>query len=232
MTRLLILAEGQSEEIFARRTLIPHLFAFGVHASVTVLRTRRVMSGGGFRGGVSSYAKIRKNVNELLSDRNARVTTLLDFYGLPNDFPARSETVAMPGLNARNKAVRLQEAFASDIGHSHFIPFLALHEFEAWLFSNPQTVADHFGNPALKGMFANVVNQAGAPEDINNDPATHPSARVEQLIPNFKKTSDGPTILHKATLAGIRAVCPHFGDWLGALEGLGHPIGVLTGSES
>ena len=228
MTRLLILAEGQSEETFARRTLIPHLSAFGVHGSVTVLRTKRIMSGGGFRGGVSSYAKIRKNVIELLNDSSARVTTLLDFYGLPNDFPQRTGTLTIPGLTAREKVVRLQQAFAADIGHHrHFIPFLALHEFEAWLFSSPQTVADHFGNPALTDRLTEVVNQAGAPEEINNDPATHPSARIEQMISDFKKTSDGPIILHKATLATVRAACPHFGQWLATIEGLGDPNACL-----
>lgn len=227
MARLLILAEGQSEEVFAKRTLIPHLADFGVHANVTILRTKRIMSGGGFRGGVSSYAKIRQNVTELLGDTNARVTTLLDFYGLPEEFPARAATLATPGLTARDKAIRLQQAFAADIDQPRFIPFLALHEFEAWLFSRPETVAEHFGKPALAATLADIVQQAGAPEEINNDPATHPSARIERLVPNFKKTSDGPTIIHKTTLNTIRAACPHFGEWLATLEGLGNPAGVL-----
>ncbi|MCC6439942.1 MAG: DUF4276 family protein [Rhodanobacteraceae bacterium] len=227
MTRLLILAEGQSEEVFAKRTLMPHLAAFGVHANVTILRTKRIMSGGGFHGGVSSYAKIRQNVLELLGDTNARVTTLLDFYGLPEEFPARAATLVAPGLTARDKAIRLQQAFSADIGQPRFIPFLALHEFEAWLFSKPETVAEHFGNSALTAALTNILQQAGAPEAINNDPATHPSARVERLIPSFKKTSDGPTIIHKTTLATIRAACPHFGEWLSALEGLGNPAGAL-----
>lgn len=226
MTRLLILAEGQSEEIFARRTLVPHLSAFGVYANVTVLRTKRIMSGGSFRGGVSSYAKIRKNVIELLKDSSACVTTLLDYYGLPKDFPQFTEILPISGLSAQERAARLQEAFAADIGHRHFIPFLALHEFEAWLFSNPQTVAHHFGNPALTARLTEVVIQAGAPEEINNNPDTHPSARIEQMIPNFKKTSDGPTILHKVTLGSIRAACPHFGHWLAVLEGLNNPVGT------
>jgi len=46
------------------------------------------------------------------------------------------------------------------------------------------------------------------PEGCNNDPATHPSARNEQMIADFKKTSDGPIILHNATLAAVRAACP------------------------
>lgn len=227
MTWLLILAERQSEEIFARRTLIPHLAAFGVYANVTILRTKRILSGGSFRGGVSSYAKIRNDVIELLNDSSAHVTTLLDFYGLPGDFPARGETVAKHGLNARDKVLRLQAAFAADIGQRRSIPFLALHEFEAWLFSSPQTVADHFGNPALTDRLTAVVNQAGAPEEINNDPATHPSTRIKQLIPDFKKTSHGPIILHKATLAIVRSACPHFGQWLVTLEGLSGPNAAM-----
>lgn len=227
MTRLLMLAEGQSEEVFAKRTLIPHLSGFGVYANVTVLRTKRIMSGGGFRGGVSSYAKIRQNVLELLGDTNARVTTLLDFYGLPEEFPARAETLATPGLSGRDKAVRLQQAFAADIDQQRFIPFLALHEFEAWLFSKPETVAEHFGNPALTATLSAILHQAGAPEAINNDPAMHPSARIERLIPQFNKTAHGPTILQKMTIATIRAACPHFGEWLAVLEGLGNPAGAL-----
>lgn len=222
MTRLLILAEGQSEEIFAKRTLIPYLSDFGVFASVTVLRTKRIMSGGGFKGGVSSYAQIRKNVVELLGDKNAYVTTLLDYYGLPEGFPSRQETLAISGLLARQKVERLQNAFAEDIAHpQRFIPFLALHEFEAWLFCKPEVVAEHFGRPTLVAGLQAILNQAGAPEDINHDPKTHPSAQIEKLIPSFKKTSDGPSLIEKTSLSVIRSACPHFDAWLTCLESLG-----------
>lgn len=227
MSRLLILAEGQSEEIFAKRSLIPHLQAFGVFASVTVLRTKRIVSGGSFKGGVTSYPKIRKNVEELLGDKNAHVTTLLDYYGLPDEFPLRTETLATAGLSARQKAERLQDAFAADIAHpQRFIPFLALHEFEAWLFCKPDVVAEHFGQPALTASLQAIVLEAGTPEDINNDPKNHPSARIEKLIPSFKKTSDGPSLIEKTSLSVIRAACPHFHTWLTCLEGLG---GTLAG---
>lgn len=227
MVRLLILAEGQSEEVFAKRTLIPHLHEFGVHAAVTVLRTKRIMSGGGFKGGVSSYEKIRKNLNELLGDTNAHVTTLLDFYGLPEEFPSRGEILEMPGLSAREKARRMQVAFANDIGLARFIPFLALHEFEAWLFSKPDVVAEHFGKEGLTTALQDIVDQVGPPEEINNGPATHPSVRILGLIPQFKKTSDGPAIIQKMTLASIRAACPHFDEWLTTLETLGNPAGAI-----
>ena len=89
-------------------------------------------------------------------------------------------------------------------------------------------LTEHFGNPALAPALAAIVQQAGTPEEINNDPATHPSARIERLIPSFKKTSDGPTILHKTTLATVRAACPHFGEWLARLEGLDEPTENLS----
>jgi hypothetical protein len=159
----------------------------------------------------------------LLGDTGARVTTLLDLYGLPDEFPALRETLTTPGLSPYQKAARLQDAFALDIAQPRFIPFLALHEFEAWLFSNPHVVAEHFGTLHLSASLQAVVDQAGSPEEINHDPATHPSARIQRLIPNFKKTSDGPIIIEKASLDTIRTACPHFGAWLATLEGLGAP---------
>lgn len=58
MTRLLILVEGQSEEIFVKHTLTPHLAQYGVFVeSPIVLWTKRQPSGGGFRGGVSNWCQ-------------------------------------------------------------------------------------------------------------------------------------------------------------------------------
>ena len=55
MTRLLMLVEGQSEEIFVKHTLAPHLAQHGVYVQPPiVLWTKRLPSGGGFRGGVSN----------------------------------------------------------------------------------------------------------------------------------------------------------------------------------
>jgi len=51
MTRLLMLVEGQSEEIFVKQTLTPHLADHGVFVQPIVLWTKRLGSGGGYRGG-------------------------------------------------------------------------------------------------------------------------------------------------------------------------------------
>ncbi|GEM_PF-6596573 len=78
MTRLLMLVEGQSEEVFVKRTLTPHLAQHGVFVeSPIVLWTMRLPSGGGFRGGVSNWSQIRRSLLPLTRDGDAWVTTPL-----------------------------------------------------------------------------------------------------------------------------------------------------------
>lgn len=220
MTRLLILVEGQSEEIFVKHTLTPHLAQYGVFVeSPIVLWTKRQPSGGGFRGGVSNWNQIRRNLLPLTGDGDAWVSTLLDFYGLPEDFPGLQE--ALGAGDPRGKVVALQERFAAELNHQRFIPFMALHEFEAWLFSRPDAVEAHFGKARLADRLETVVQQAGAPELINHGANTHPKARLHSLVGGYKETSDGPTLLEKIGIAAVRAACPHFDGWLNRLEALG-----------
>lgn len=220
MTRLLMLVEGQSEEIFVKHTLTPHLAQHGVYVqSPIVLWTKRLPGGGGFRGGVSNWNQIRRDLLPLTRDGDAWVTTLLDFYGLPEDFPGLPE--ALGAGNAQEKVIALQERFLAEINHQRFIPFLALHEFEAWLFSAPDAIEAHFGKAHLAEKLQSAVQEAGAPELINHGPTTHPKARLKTLVGAYKETSDGPTLLEKIGIAAVRAACPHFDSWLQRLEALG-----------
>lgn len=220
MTRLLMLVEGQSEEIFVKHTLAPYLAQHGVFVeSPIVLWTKRLPSGGGFRGGVSNWNQIRRNLVPLTRDGDAWVSTLMDFYGLPEDFPGLPE--ALGAGDPREKVVALQERFASELNHQRFIPFLALHEFEAWLFSAPDAVEAHFDQAHLADRLRSIVQQAGAPELINHGADTHPKARLHSLVGGYKETSDGATLVGKIGIAAIRAACPHFDGWLSRLEALG-----------
>lgn len=220
MTRLLMLVEGQSEEVFVKQTLTPFLAEHGVYVqSPIVLWTKRIPGGGGFRGGVSHWEQIRKSLLPLTNDSDAWVTTLLDFYGFPEDFPGYKEVFG-PG-DPRSQVVALQERFAVKIGHPRFIPFLALHEFEAWLFCAPDVVAEHFGDTNLAARVRKVVQDAGDPELINHGAKTHPKARLRALAAGYKETSDGPTLMNKIGIPIIRSACSHFAGWLNRLEVLG-----------
>lgn len=221
MIRLLMLVEGQSEEIFVKKTLTPYLASHGVAVeSPTLLWTKRIPGGGGFRGGVSTWNQIRKNLMPLFHDTNAWVTTLFDFYGLPKDFPGYDEA-HIPG-NPREKATTLQTRFKAEMNHPQFIPFFALHEFEAWLFCSPDIVSEHFGNPSLVNKVRDVVERAGEPEFINQGVKTHPKARLLEFNTGYKETSDGPILIEKIGIPTIKTCCPHFAGWLQRLEALGN----------
>jgi Domain of unknown function (DUF4276) len=219
MTRLLMLVEGQSEEIFVNRTLRPYLEERGVYVQPPiVLWTKRNPAGGGFRGGVSNWNQICKSLLPLLRDSNAWVTTLLDFYGLPEDAPGYANAHGAGEPSALVMA--LQEHISAALGHARFIPFLALHEFEAWVFCSPDAVAAHFDSAPLAGKVKQAVAGAGGPESINHGEGTHPKARLKMLVPAYKETSDGPTLLYKIGIPAIAAACPHFAHWLARLEAL------------
>ncbi|MBS3964587.1 MAG: DUF4276 family protein [Methylomonas sp.] len=220
MTRLLMLVEGQSEEIFVNRTLKPYLAERGVFIEgPIVLWTKRLPSGGGYRGGVSSWKKIQDNLRPLTKDGNAWVTTLLDFYGLPEDVPG-FQAARGPG-NPRDNVLALQERLAVEINHPRLIPFLALHEFEAWVFCAPDVVATHFDLPTVAQKVQQAIAHAGEPELINHGETTHPKARLKAMVKSYKETSDGPTLMDKIGIPAIRVACPHFAGWLQRLEALG-----------
>lgn len=189
--------------------------------SPIALWNKRDTDDGGFRGGVSNWAQILKNLKPLTQDGNAWVTTLLDFYGLPEDFPG----IGLPQkiADARERVQTLQESFPTAVNHKRLFPFLALHEFEAWLFCAPDIVAQHFGNPNLSSKISAAVTHAGQPKLINHGTDTHPKARLQALGIGCKATSDGPTLMNKIGIEAIRNNCPRFETWLTRFEHLAAP---------
>jgi hypothetical protein len=117
----------------------------------------------------------------------------------------------------------LERAFAADVAHPRFIPYLQLHEFEALLLSDPQKLDWEFIDRS--GPIARLVALASSfqsPELIDDGPATSPSWRIIQEIPEYgpRKASAGPLVAGKIGLPVLRQKCPHFGEWLGRLESL------------
>ncbi len=215
MKRILMLCEGQTEETFVQRILAPHLHQFDKHPIPTVLVTKKVQSGQGFWGGVTSYERIRRDVRNLLKDSNAVcVTTMLDYYGLPGDFPGKS---TLSGATPYQRVSHLEDAFARDIGDSRFLPYLMLHEFEALLFVDVSAVAQVMDRPAPPQSFGDL-SRFSAPEEINDGRDTHPSVRLQQGLPGYSKALHGPLAVERIGLASIRARCPHFNNWLENLE--------------
>src|ERR1043166_9321701 len=88
MKRGLVLVEGQTEERFVNECLVPYLLVRNLALTPTIVRSKRVVVGPDFGEGVRSYSQVLRDLRLLLHDTNASViTTLLDYYALPADFP-------------------------------------------------------------------------------------------------------------------------------------------------
>lgn len=94
------------------------------------------------------------------------------FYGLPDDVPGYQEAL-LPG-NPRARVTGLEACLAAEINNQRFIPFLALHEFEAWVFCNAEVLAKHFDRADLK-VEGRCHRVTGEPELINHGEGHHPA---------------------------------------------------------
>ncbi len=218
MRKVLVLAEGPTEERFIKEALNPHLQPRQLFLQPVIVATKRVNAGGKFKGGVPSYEKVRKEVLRLLGDSSAViVTTMLDFYGLPESFPGRANP---QGGTPIERASSVEKAWSADVDNPRFRPYLSLHEFEALLFVNPKEITQGFSRPELLPQVEQIREAFPTPEDINDHPETAPSARLRKLFPRYSKPFFGTLISRRIGLAAMRAQCKHFGDWLTALEAL------------
>jgi Domain of unknown function (DUF4276) len=218
LQRVLILVEGQTEEAFVKNALAPYLLIRQVHPIPKIVTTRRKAGSPHDKGGISTYGKVKTDLRLLLKDSNASlVTTLIDYYGLPSDFPGRQSSLSDSYLE---RAKQIEHAFSQDINHPRFLPYLSLHEFEALLFSEPETIAKSFSLQNQLAKLLQITSSVSTPEEINDDPLTAPSKRLRSLYPNYDKPLHGTTIALQIGIEKIRNSCPHFNEWLAKLESL------------
>ena len=229
MTRLLVHVEGETEETFVNKILAPHLYRVGYSlVSARLMGNARQRAG---RGGGRAWSSVRKGiVNQLNADTGCIVSTMVDYYGLPQTGPkAWPNRVDAARLSFPCRPASVENALHDDVvrhmGHgfnaSRFLPFVMMHEFEALLFSDCRRFAEGIGGgPQLARDFQDIRDQFDTPEHINDSPVTAPSKRIVALVPGYQKPLDGTNAALRIGLDAIRSHCPHFADWLTRLEGL------------
>ncbi len=226
MSRVLILVEGQTEETFVRDILAPYLWDFGVFCTPTLATTKRVKSGPNFTGGIVSYGKLKFDISRLFRDKDAAlITTMIDYYGFSSRVPFKDK---IKGTSCFQRVLSLEKLFAEDIENQRFKPYVQLHEFEAMVFVEPGKLAE-LKLDSARGMSADlelkkISEKFNSPEEINDNPETAPSKRIEKLFPAYQKTAHGPRITAKIGIKEIRKKCKHFSQWVSMLETLGRKV--------
>ncbi len=210
MKQVLVLVEGQTEEQFVKNILNPYLNDLSVHLSPTIINTKIIKGNSNFKGGISSYDQVRRDVLKLVKSNSLIVTTFIDYYGLPNNFPGIVQTGSVMG-----RVSAIEEAFFNDIGADNFIPYIQIHEFEALLFSSMEGFDYCFPEDTSKlQKVREIADKFSSPEDINDNPVTAPSKRLIAIYPQFQKTFHGPLIAIQNKIEIVLERCPHFSDWI------------------
>lgn len=205
MSKVLILVEGYAEEKFVNAVLKPHFEPKGIFVIPRNLK------------GVGKYTIIRDEVNRLLKDSSARlVTTMIDLYRIPSDFPQKNTLVKTH--RGVQKVAILEDGFKRDIDKDKFLPYLQLHEFEALLFSDVSMFSklQNVGNKIR--FFEEIVEEIKNPEDINDVPNTSPAERIKRILPHYIKDISGIIVAQHIGLEKMREKCPHFHEWIKNIE--------------
>ena len=174
----------------------------------------------GHKGGVTSYGKVKSQIDKLCKqDPSAFVTTFFDFYALPKDFPGQSGLAALGAVSNLGKVIHLEQELEAAIGHANFISNITLHEFEALLLTDIDAFAEWTDDDEVLAPLRKI-RETSAPEDINDGAHTAPSKRILSAMAGYQKTFHGPLIASSIGLDAMRHACPHFGDWLAKLDAL------------
>ena len=219
MVRLYLFAEGQTEQTFAHNLIMPHLAQYQVYMNKSILIAHAKKKGFVHRGGGRNYEPMKNDIMRFLKQEKSSdvfFTTMIDLYGLHPDFPglAEAESVRQDPLK---RVEFLEQRFAEDIDDRRFIPYIQLHEYEAYLFSDP-TCFEYLSAESTQGIktLQTIASQYQTPELINDGLQTAPSKRIIAQFPDYGKAKPtfGPQLAAKIGLQAIRDNCPHFNDWL------------------
>jgi hypothetical protein len=211
-----ILCEGQTEEMIASDVLEPYLSSADVYVTWSVLTTKRPAGGPAFKGGVSTWPKLERELRMLLHDSSMTVlTTLLDYYAFPSEAPGMTDR---PHGSPHGRVTHVESALGNAIGDVRFLPHLVLHETEAWVLADCDRLGEVMGDPDPAAELGRVVRLESSPELVNDGIDTAPSKRIKKAYPQYEKTLHGPLVIADAGIDTIRSTCPHANDWLAELE--------------
>ena len=216
MTVVNILVEGQTEEQFVSQSIAPALAQRGVYLRPIVITTKRRVSETNHRGGLSTFAKFESELKKVLRGTGPfHVSTFIDLYALPSDFPGFQPTGTGTPID---RAKRIEAALHEHFADQRLRPYVQVHEAESLVLACPDQI--ELRHPGTRARVVAAVNAAGGPEFVNDGPNTAPSKRLQQWAPAYVKATDGPAIVAQAGLSAIRGQCAHFSEWITWLESL------------
>ena len=214
---IVVLVEGRTEQIFIEEIVGPYL------AEKSIFMTPIIISKPGQKGGDVKFARVKNDIELHLKQRpDTFLTLFVDYYGIKGDWPGLEKSKTKSATAEKAESVnsetkkQVERLFEGHLASKRFIPYVAMHEFEALLFSEPEILAEHLG--VRRAEIEKILSECGGPEEIDDSPDSAPSKRLEKLSSRFKKTTTGIAIAKSTGLAKIRARCLLFDQWMTKIE--------------
>ena len=217
MKHIIIVCEGETEQEFVRDILRQPFLCRGILLDFPKIKRSN--------GGIVKWNLLKEQIERHLREgRKPYVTTFIDYYGISDkhQFPSWVEAHKISDKSRRIDC--LQQAMRNDIHEelrSRFIPYIQLHEFEALLFIDEESiVAAEIDCSIDRTKLRKVLADFPDPETINNHIETSPSHRLEQIITGYNKVLHGNIIALRIGLQHIREKAKGFNQWLSQLESI------------
>ena len=212
MKRVIFIVEGDTEISFIQKCIMPYLYQKGftnpMNAQKIITNRKKNKKGGNV-----AFDYLKNDIERVAATRNVLITTFLDFFRLPTDFPGY--TTDSLKIEQIEEAVR--ENISSIIDRAKFLPYIQRHEIEALMYTNMDGFNYVVDKEESLNKLKEIINQYANPEDINSGSETAPSKRLMKIFP-YQKTTDGEIILEALPINDIRSKCPRFNEWLENLE--------------
>jgi hypothetical protein len=217
--RVYVICEGSTEEQFIKTVLSPFLSSFKTYLSPCLIGKP------GHKGGNVTYERLKLDVTGFLKrDSGAFCTTMIDYFGLPSDFPGKP---VPKNSDATEKAKRIEDSLGEKIRleiderwrPERFIPYVQMHEFEGLLFSDPSAIASEL-EVSLHDQLKAVRDKFATPEDIDEGQTTAPSKRIKRIYPAYDKPRHPILIAQRIGINTILDCCLHFKNWVSNLRQL------------
>ncbi|MBQ2258337.1 MAG: DUF4276 family protein [Lachnospiraceae bacterium] len=202
---IMILCEGETEDLFVRNILSPYLQMKNVYTDTVIL------------GGVSRYAGIKKDLEKLGKSRKYDLlTTMLDYYKLPQDVPGvKTCKEVEPCRIAEHIEKSIHEDLKEKMLAGQFLPYIQMHEFESLLFSDVDCFEKCNGiKPKMIAELKSEVGEFETPEHVNNSEQTAPSKRIKRIFGSYQKTIDGISVAQAIGIETMMKRCSHFARWI------------------
>ena len=212
MKRVIFIVEGDTEISFIQKCIMPYLYQKGftnpMNAQKIITNRKKNKKGGNV-----AFEYLKNDIERVAATRNILITTFLEFFRLPTDFPGY--TTDSLKIEQIEEAVR--ENISSIVDRANFLPYIQRHEIEALMYTNMDGFNYVVDKEESLNKLKEIINQYANPEDINSGSETAPSKRLMKIFP-YQKTTDGEIILEALPIDDIRSKCPRFNEWLENLE--------------